>query len=370
MDVGLVIHGPLDERSGGYLYDRYLVDYLRAAGDTVTVYSLPERFYPAQALDALNGSFWYKLANAPLDLLLQDELTHLSLCVGNYWLRSVTEYPIVSIVHHLKSDEPRLSGLNALIRTIEARYLRSVDGFICNSTATRRSATAVGGERTAVVAYPGGDRLRQASFSKEEIVQRTRAPGPLRLLFVGNVIPRKGLHTVVEPLAGMEEVDWTWNIAGSLSADPSYVRCLRQKVEAHGLNDRIQFLGRISDATLRALMQASHLFLMPSTHEGFGIAYLEAFSFGIPVIASDKGGHTEFVNNKENSILINANKASEIQKCINQFDRDRDYLLEMSIRALDTFRAYPSWDESAQKVRNFITSMIEDSHAGTRGIQP
>ena len=51
MRIGLVIYGSLDTLSGGYLYDRKLVEYLRAQGDTVEVISLPWRNYAAHLTD-------------------------------------------------------------------------------------------------------------------------------------------------------------------------------------------------------------------------------------------------------------------------------------------------------------------------------
>ena len=58
MKIGLIIYGSLDTLSGGYLYDRMLVDYLRAQGDTVEIISLPWRNYAAHLTD----NFWFRLS--------------------------------------------------------------------------------------------------------------------------------------------------------------------------------------------------------------------------------------------------------------------------------------------------------------------
>ncbi|HET9913419.1 MAG TPA: hypothetical protein VFQ13_16105, partial [Anaerolineales bacterium] len=57
MKIGFVIYGSLDTLSGGYLYDRKLVEYLRAQGDTVEIISLPWRNYAAHLTD----NFWFRL---------------------------------------------------------------------------------------------------------------------------------------------------------------------------------------------------------------------------------------------------------------------------------------------------------------------
>ena len=51
LKIGLIIYGSIDTLSGGYLYDRMLVDYLRAQGDTVEIISLPWRNYAAHLTD-------------------------------------------------------------------------------------------------------------------------------------------------------------------------------------------------------------------------------------------------------------------------------------------------------------------------------
>jgi hypothetical protein len=69
MKLGLLIYGSLETLSGGYLYDRKLVEHLRTQGDTVEIISLPWRNYAAHLTD----NFRFRLP-PHLDLLIQDEL--------------------------------------------------------------------------------------------------------------------------------------------------------------------------------------------------------------------------------------------------------------------------------------------------------
>ncbi|MBK8049214.1 MAG: hypothetical protein IPK16_20095 [Anaerolineales bacterium] len=82
MRIGLIIYGTLDTLSGGYLYDRMLVQSLQAAGHELVVYSLPWHDYTKSLTDNANLTWADELAAASLDLLLQDELNHPSL----FWL--------------------------------------------------------------------------------------------------------------------------------------------------------------------------------------------------------------------------------------------------------------------------------------------
>src|SRR5512141_1954143 len=78
MKIGLIIYGSLDTLSGGYLYDRKLVEYLRAQDDTVKIISLRWRNYFAHLTD--NCTFHLP---PDLDILIQDELNHPSLIGAN-----------------------------------------------------------------------------------------------------------------------------------------------------------------------------------------------------------------------------------------------------------------------------------------------
>src|SRR6056297_3974643 len=130
MRVGLTLYGSLDERSGGFRYDRQLVAGLRRSGDTDEVVELPWRDYGRGLLD--NGSRdLRRRLDVDVDVMLQDELAHPSLVRTNDHL----SYPIVSIVHHLRASEQRL--LTPLHRAVERQYLASVDGVVCNSATTQ-----------------------------------------------------------------------------------------------------------------------------------------------------------------------------------------------------------------------------------------
>jgi hypothetical protein len=71
MHIGLIIYGSLDTISGGYFYDRKLVEYLRSQGDVVEIISLPWRNYTSHLMD----NFRFRLPQK-LDILVQDELSH------------------------------------------------------------------------------------------------------------------------------------------------------------------------------------------------------------------------------------------------------------------------------------------------------
>ncbi len=176
MKIGLVIYGSLDTVSGGYLYDRKLVDYLREQGDTVEIISLPWRNYASHLTDNL------RFALPPgLDLLIQDELNHPSLIHAN---AGKHPYPVISLVHHLRCSELRPQWQNDFYRIVERKYLRSVDGFIFNSKTTEGMVNGLMVNRKpAVIAYPPTNRFSDRVISEDEIRERAGSD-EFRILFL------------------------------------------------------------------------------------------------------------------------------------------------------------------------------------------
>lgn len=363
MRVGFVVYGDLSPRSGGYLYDRTLVEHLRAAGDDVEVFSLPERSYARTLAVNFSRSLCRRLRRADLDVLLQDELCHPSLA----WLndRLDLDVPVVALVHHLRSDEGWSDWRERLYRRVERRYLRSVDAYVCTSDATRRSIAALTDPEPSVVARPGGDRFGR-TVTADRVRERALA-GPLRILFVGNVTRRKGLHTLAEGLERVE-CDWRLTVVGDLEADPEYVSSVRRRVESLGVDDRVTFVGRLPDDRLTDVLAESHLTAIPSRVEGYGIAYLEGMAFGLPAVATSAGGAREFVRHRENGLLVEPEDPSAVTDAVSPLCRNRVRLSEMGVRALETYREHPTWAQSAETVRSFLRERTGENRCdGGRG---
>jgi len=350
MRVGLTLYGSLDGQSGGFRYDRKLVEGLRAAGDTVELVELPWRAYPRGLLDNLSPSLRDRLA-VDVDVMLQDELAHPSLVRANRAL----PYPVASTVHHLRSSEPR--RLAPLYRAVEGRYLGTVDGVVCNSHATARTVRDAGGpppERS-VVAPPAGDRF-DPDIGGAEIAERARA-GSLRVAFVGNVEPRKGLDTLVDGLARLSE-PWELTAVGR-HRDGSHVRSVEDRIDAAGSRDRVRLAGRLPDHELAAVLRDSHVLAVPSRYEGFGIVYLEGMSFGLPAVATAAGGASEVVTNGETGFLVEPGDPAGVARALSSLARDRDRLARMGRAARRRYEEHPDWTETTARVRSLLASVAE-----------
>ncbi|WP_256403072.1 glycosyltransferase family 4 protein [Halorubrum salinum] len=362
MKVGLTLYGSLDERSGGFRYDRKVVEELRRWGDEVEVIELPWPSYPRGLLDGLSPRFRDRL-RVDVDVMLQDELAHPSLWRHNRAL----SYPIVGIVHHLRASEPR--RLSPLYRSIERRYLDTLDGVVCNSAATREAVTDLGVDPdAAVVAPPAGDRFEgpdglgdsaggdDRGALADRIADRA-AERPLRVAFVGNLAPRKGLDTLVEGVAAADaEIDLT--VVGR-AVDEGHVAEVRRLVDRRGLGERVRFAGRLSDDELAATLRESHVLSVPSRYEGFGIVYLEGMAFGLPAVASRAGGASDVVTDGETGFLITPDDRGGVADALDALASDPDRLAEMSRAARRRYERHPDWRETTARVRRHLAAVAE-----------
>ncbi len=362
MNIGLVIYGDLDTLSGGFLYDRTLVEHLRADGHQVRVFSFPRRAYFGNLPDNLSPRLYANLASARLDILIQDELNHASLFYFNRRLRRGVTYPIVSLVHHLRSSEPRHPLARAFYRKIERRYLRSVDGFIFNSRTTRSSVTQLASRwNDCVVAYPGRDHIHP-NVSAAEITRRAVSSSPLRILFLGNLTRRKGLHVLIRSLEELNEKAWRLDVVGDTTLDRNYTNAIRSTIARSGRGEWIHLHGAQPRDDLDALLRECHIMAMPSFYEGFGIAYLEAMGFGLPVIATTAGGQRELIHHGETGFLIPPGDHVALTGYLDLLASDRGRLSEMGQAAQARYRAHPTWAEGASRVAGFLRNMIRTDY--------
>jgi glycosyltransferase involved in cell wall biosynthesis len=361
MRVGLIIYGSLDTLSGGYLYDRQLVAHLRGCGDTVEIFSLSPGSYARHLADNFSNNLWPRLRSAQLDVLLQDELNHPSLLRLNRQLRGRVSYPVVSVVHHLRSAELHAPGESELYRWIERRYLASVDAFICNSAATQRAAVAAlnHAQRPAcksVVAHPAGDRFAATltgALTPEMIRQRAAQDGPLRVTFVGNLIRRKGLLVLLEALLKLPPGTCRLTIVGNSDIDALYMRVVYHLLAVTQLGG-VALTGVLSDDELTAVLARSDVLAVPSEYEGFGIAYLEGMGFGLPAIGTSSGGAGEIIDDGVNGYLVPPNDPTALADRLLRLAFDRAELTRMSLAARERFRAQPGWNDSMARVRQAL----------------
>jgi glycosyltransferase involved in cell wall biosynthesis len=310
-------------------------------------------------MDNFSKTLYRRLIDSAVDVLLQDELNHPSLFQLNRSLTREVEFQIVSIVHHLRSSEVHPAWVNKFYRAVEKRYLQSADGFVYNSKSTRQVVeNLIGGKKPGVVAYPAGDRLH-SEISAGQIAARVRRDGPLQILFLGNVIPRKGLHILLDALTQIPMERWHLNVVGSLEMEGHYADRIKRNVISNGFEGVVHFFGPLIEDDLKNVMRYSHLMVIPSSYEGFGIAYLEGMGFGLPAIASTAGGASEIITPGVDGFLLPPENPTLLSGYLLQLIEDRDLLTGMSLAALNRYQCHPTWEETTSRIRFFLKNIVK-----------
>lgn len=276
----LVVPGPLDQQTGGYIYDARMAAGLQRRGWRVDVHSLEGTFPDADAT-----------ARASLDGVLAGLGDGSRVLVDGLALSGLPgpviahrgRLRILALVHHPVSDETGLAA-EARVRLAECEReaLAAATGAIVTSDFTARGLGRFGVDPARVrVARPGTDPASPAGGP---------APGdPPQLLSVATLVPRKGHDVLVRALARLRHLPWRCVCVGSMERAPAHARRVRALVEEHGLADRVRFAGECQRAALDRIYAGSSLFVLASHYEGYGMVLTEALARGLPVVATTGG---------------------------------------------------------------------------------
>jgi glycosyltransferase involved in cell wall biosynthesis len=115
-------------------------------------------------------------------------------------------------------------------------------------------------------------------------LNRSEVHGPLRLLYIGRLDPKKGIEELLNACSMLPRNNWQLGIAGW--GAPSYTARLRQKINDLGLNHQVEMMGEVLGNAKKQLFENSDVALVPSYTENFAIVVAEALAHAVPVIAS------------------------------------------------------------------------------------
>jgi len=164
----------------------------------------------------------------------------------------------------------------AVIFTSEEERLRARQSFWLYRAKERVSPLGIEEPR------PAGPAARHLFLAKYPEIEKTRM-----LLFLGRVHPKKGCDLAIEALprrasgqqvtlvlAGPDQVGWTQE--------------LRERVARMDISPRVTFAGMLEGPLKRGAFENADAFILPSHQENFGMSVIEALSFGVPVLISDR----------------------------------------------------------------------------------
>ncbi|WP_037545921.1 glycosyltransferase family 4 protein [Stappia stellulata] len=350
-DFTFLYPGDLSTPTGGYLYDREMIAALERAGARVETRSLGPG-YPAPSPKVRAQ------AQATLAALPDGRLTVIDGLACGVMAEELAPHAarlrLVSLLHHPLGHESGLDDArSSALLAAERAALAHVRHVVTTSAATARAVCETFGvaAKAVSVVEPG-----------VEIDARVPAKGPrdgagpLRLLSVGSLIPRKDHATLLDALSRLGDRDLRLDIAGSAALDPDHAGEIRALIARLGLEDKVTLHGALPREALDALYRAADLFVLTTLYEGYGMAFVEAMAHGLPVVATGDGAVRDTVPETA-GIFLPVGDVAAVADALARLAATPQDRHALSLGALAHVAQLPDWDAQAARFIDILKGM-------------
>ena len=337
MHISLIVPAPFDTISGGYGYDRRIVQELRAAGHGVDVVELAGAF---PAID----DFSRDSACAAWDRLpagTRPVIDGLALPAFQGLDDAIAARNVAGLIHHPLSLE---TGLAADVQTrldrIERRLFPRLSRLIVTSETTAGTMTRqflIPEDRIRAV-VPGTDDLARSAGSSGD--------GTREIVAIGTLIPRKGHDLLLRALARLWDLDWHLTIVGSPEPDPVHAGGLLALAADLNIERRVRFAGQRTGEELEAIWRAADIFALATHYEGFGMAIAEALKRGLPVVVANGGAAGQLVT-PDSGCLCPVGDFDQVSKALRRLIFDDGLRRGMAEAAWHVGQSLPAWKDQA-----------------------
>lgn len=241
-----------------------------------------------------------------------------------------------------EGSAPSVDYRNSALRlALRRAMVRFADGCISNSQAGKNYLIEIlrsPAEKTFAHPYEVPDA--------ESLLDNTEATGvdfsgwkrPI-FLFVGSIIPRKGLSRLLQACVQLKQQglhDYTVLVVGDGTQ--------RQELEAyaneHQLNDCVQWIGRVEYTRLGDYFRNADIFVLPTLEDTWGLVVLEATIFGKPVLCSTGAGTAELIDDGENGYCFDPRQPNRLADLMGQFIQNPDKIAVMGKQAQQRMAQY------------------------------
>lgn len=352
LNGAFAIPGDLTTRTGGYIYERRLLETLPEVGQPVQYINLIPSF-PDPSDASLRDAAEKLRALGPDVVLILDGLVFGSIDTA---LLASLSCPVVAMLHHPLGLEAGLPPARAAALIARERdNLRHAAHVVVPSHHTRDILIAqfgVTADRISV-ALPGFDRPPECatpeSATSEPATAGIAANPPL-ILSVGLICRRKGHDVLLDALARIAHLDWQAAIVGMTYDEDVRQALLRQRADL-GLENRVRFTGVLGEDALHRLWRQAHLFALATRYEGYGMVLSEAQLYGLPIVSCAVGAVPQHVP-PDAAVLTAPDDAVAFADALGQLLGDADRHAAMAAASRAGGRKLPQWQDTARVMRD------------------
>lgn len=274
--------------------------------------------------------------------------------------RDVVRIQDVSIAtrHFMKSNFEKDWGIKELKKEfpefwnsrIMKGYQAEIDDsdyFLVASNVSKKSLKFCGADISKAAVIPYGVNLSQFEFINLPLQKNT----PLRIVYVGQVTYRKGIHHLLKVVSSFTKDTIEVFLAGEYEKKGKLFNMYKSY-------ENIHFLGFITRDVLAGVYQKSDVFVFPTIGEGYGLVVLEALACGVPVITSDLAGGNDAIENGKNGFVFKAGNDNELRDKLEWCMNHREELYDMRKYAHQSAQKF-TWENYYNRVAASVVKMIQ-----------
>ncbi len=301
-------------------------------------------------------TIWKKISQDKIELLLVGQV--LPLGTVAWLLKLVRHTPYIIMTHAMDITYPQKYPRK---KWLLKKILNSAEQITTVSNYTRQEIKKLlsGRQQHKVTIIPPGPNITPAKypyppavFSQEEIKNKKI------ILSVGRLVARKGHDRVIQVLPEiLRHYPQTKYIIAGHGENKSDLQQLAKNLQ---VDKNIVFLHNLNNQQIAWLYQNCDLFIMPSRQlanndvEGFGLVYLEANSFGKPVIAGQSGGVSDAVIDGQTGYLVDPEDKEMIAKAILRVLDNQPLAQKMGQQGAQRVKEKFSWPLQAQRLMHLL----------------
>jgi len=255
----LLIRGDIARRTGGNLYDRRIERACRRAGLPLRIISIRSR-----------GEARSELARLAPKVIVMDSIAIPTVAPLIFWARAALRARVVALMHMPTTSRATRTALRAADHVVA----------VSNDLAGTIARAGVPRSRLSVIP-PGCDGIPRVARHSGGARDRR-----LRVLTVANWSPAKGIATLVAAATRVPEVHL--DLVGDIGAG-AYRDTVMARIGSNVLASRVVLHGVLGERGLARRYAEADVFALPTEREGYGTAFAEALSYGLPIIAADIG---------------------------------------------------------------------------------
>lgn len=234
---------------------------------------------------------------------------------------------------------------NQRIMDSSKKEIEKSNFFFVPSKVVNDSLLYVGVNPNKIKIIPYGVDISKFNYHSKSIVKK-----PLKLLFVGSINYRKGIHHLLKVVSEFNPSEVTVNLAGEVNKSG----VLYSKYSSFS---NINFLGFVTRDKLEKIYQEADVFVFPTLGEGFGLVVLEAMSCGLPVIISNLAGGNDAITEGEDGFIFEAGNDMELKEKIQWFIDNPSKIPQMSLNARKKAEGY-TWEKYYDSIANQVKAIM------------